>query len=507
MKLTALAAAAGAQVLQPAAQEVKITGITCDSRLVRAGDLFAALPGVKADGRAFARQAAEHGAAAILCEGSEPLTTLPQLVCADARLGLARAARAFHGCADRGMRMGAVTGTNGKSTTAYLVRHLMRSAGKRCGMLGTIKYDLGLEVIDAPLTTPESLDLHRHLRAMADSNCDAAFMEVSSHSLCQHRVAGISFCTAVFPNLTRDHLDYHRTMENYRAAKGILFRGLPSNAVAVLNLDDKLPEYRASELYASITPARVLGFTLDHAKAGKSGLFARIRKRTIHGTVFEIESPWGKREVNWPLVGAHNVENCLGALGAVVALGASFDQALTGLASFQGVPGRLESVGDGEARLPFRVLVDYAHTDDALRSVMSALNELQPTRLITVFGCGGDRDRTKRPLMGKAVEDLANIGVVTSDNPRSENPQAIIADIWKGIEKKQKFFVEPDRAKAIEMAIREARGGDVVLIAGKGHENYQICGQEKRHFSDVEQARAALARRFGAADGNLAAAG
>jgi len=507
MKLNALAAAAGARILQPAAQEVKITGISCDSRLVRAGDLFAALPGAKADGRAFARQAAECGAAAILCEGAEALTALPQLVCADARLGLARAARAFHGYADRGMRMGAVTGTNGKSTIAYLVRHLLRSAGRRCGMLGTIKYDLGLEVFDAPLTTPESLDLHRYLRAMADAGCEAAFMEVSSHSLCQHRVAGISFCTAVFTNLTRDHLDYHRTMENYREAKGILFRNLPRDAVAVLNLDDKLPTCKASGYYASITPARVLGFTLDPAKAGRSDLFGRIRKMTIHGTEFVIESPWGKREVNWRLVGAHNIENCLGALGAAVALGAKFDEAVASLASFPGVPGRLESVGDGEARLPFRVLVDYAHTDDALRSVMQALNELKPTRLITVFGCGGDRDRTKRPIMGKAVEDLANIGVVTSDNPRTENPQDIIADICKGIQKKEKFSVEPDRAKAIEMAIREARGGDVVLIAGKGHEDYQIFGHRKRPFSDVEQARAALARRFGSSGENYAAAG
>jgi len=505
MKLTALAAAAGAQISQPAAQELKITGIACDSRLVRAGDLFAALPGAKANGRAYARQAAECGAAAILCEGAEPLTALPQLVCADARLGLARAARAFHGYADRSMKMGAVTGTNGKSTIAYLVRHILRGAGKRCGMLGTIQYDLGLEVFDAPLTTPQSLDLHRYLRAMADSDCDAAFMEVSSHSLCQHRVAGISFCTAVFTNLTRDHLDYHRTMAQYMEAKGILFRGLPRDAVAVLNLDEKSSEYNASKFYASITPARVLGYSLDPAKAGQSGLFARIRKMTIHGTEFEVESPWGKREVHWGLVGAHNVENGLGALGAAVTLGVKLEQAIAGLATFPGVPGRLESVGDGS--MPFRVLVDYAHTDDALRSVMTALNQLKPTRLITVFGCGGDRDRTKRPIMGRTVEELANLGVVTSDNPRSENPQDIIADIWKGIEKKQKFIVEPDRAKAIEMAIREARGGDVVLIAGKGHEDYQIFGSEKRHFSDVEQAEAAIARRFGLPGESLAAAG
>lgn len=502
MKLEALAAAAGAQILQPAAQPVEVAGLCCDSRRVRAGDLFAALPGAKTDGRAFARQAAARRAAAILSEGVEPLTALPQLACRDARLSLARAARAFYGYADRQMKMGAVTGTNGKSTTAYLVRHLLRAAGLKCGMLGTIEYDLGLEVIEAPLTTPESVDLHRYLRAMADAGCQAAFMETSSHSLSQHRVAGISFAAAVFTNLTQDHLDYHRTMEQYRDAKAVLFRGLARDATAILNLDDE-----TSAHYARLTPAGVIGFTLNPKLAGRSNLYGRIRTMSIHGMNFEIQSPWGKRDVISSLVGAHNVQNCLGALAAAVLLGAPFDSAVAALASFPGVPGRLQSVGDSHGSVPFRVLVDYAHTDDALRNVMSALSQLHPTRLITVFGCGGNRDPLKRPKMGRAVEELANLGVLTSDNPRHEDPQAIIADVWQGIGDKQKFIVEPDRAKAIEMAVREARAGDVVLIAGKGHENYQICGDEKRPFSDVEQAAAALARRFGAPSARAAAAG
>ncbi|MCY3024414.1 MAG: UDP-N-acetylmuramoyl-L-alanyl-D-glutamate--2,6-diaminopimelate ligase [Planctomycetota bacterium] len=492
MRLEALASAAAARVIQPASQPVEVTGIACDSRAVKAGDLFAALPGSKLDGTAYARHAAERGAVALLCEQPEPLTTLPQIVCADARLALARAARAFYGYADRRMKLGAVTGTNGKTTTAYLVRHLLQSAGQRCGMLGTIEYDLGSSVIEAPLTTPESVDVHRYLRAMADAGCRAAFMETSSHSLHQHRVAGLAFAAAVFTNLTQDHLDYHRTMENYREAKGILFRDLAPDAIAVLNLDDP-----ASGCYTGLTRAQVLGFTLNPRLSNGSILSGQIYSMDIRGTYFRIASPWGEREVTWGLVGAHNVQNCLGAVGAAVSLGLSFDAAVGGLASFRGVPGRLQSVGDGSTRLPFRVLVDYAHTDDALRSVMRALHELRPARLITVFGCGGDRDRGKRPKMGKAVEELANLGVVTSDNPRTEDPQAIIADIWQGIQEKQKFIVEPDRARAIEMAIREARPGDVVLIAGKGHENYQIFGREKRHFSDVEQAAAALERRFG----------
>lgn len=501
MRLEALAVSTSAKIVQATEAPVDITGVSCDSRIVKAGDLFAALPGTKVDGAVYARQAAERGAAAILCEKPEPLTHLPQLVCGDARLGLAQAARAFYGFPDRRMKLGAVTGTNGKSTTAYLVRHLMRSAGKRCGMLGTIEYDLGAETIDAPLTTPESLDLYRYLRAMADAKCHAAFMETSSHSLCQNRVAGIDFGVGVFTNLTQDHLDYHRTMEEYRDAKAILFKNLFANAVAVMNMDDA-----ASAYYAANTKAKVLGFTLDPGRKDAE-LCGRIRSMDIRGTRFQIDSPWGKRQVIWGLVGAHNVQNCLGALGAAVSLGISFDDAIAGLSSFVGVPGRLESVGDNHGAVPFRVLVDYAHTDDALRSVMRALRELKPTRLITVFGCGGDRDRTKRPKMARAVEEMADLGIITSDNPRTEEAHGIIADIWTGIKKESKFIVEADRAKAIDLAIKEARVGDVVLIAGKGHENYQIFGKEKRHFSDVEEASAAIERRFGPGKGQYAAAG
>jgi UDP-N-acetylmuramoyl-L-alanyl-D-glutamate--2,6-diaminopimelate ligase len=491
MRLEALAVSISAKIIQSTDAPVDITGVSCDSRNVKPGDLFAALPGTKVDGAVYAKQAAEKGAAAILSEKSEPLTNLPQLVCGDARMGLAQAARAFYGFPDRRMKLGAVTGTNGKSTTAYLVRHLMRSANKRCGMLGTIEYDLGSETIEAPLTTPESLDLYRYLRTMADANCHAAFMETSSHSLCQNRVAGIDFACGVFTNLTQDHLDYHRTMDEYREAKAILFKNLSADAVAVLNMDDPASQYMATN-----TKAKVLGFSLD-PKMNGAELCGRIRSMDIRGTRFQIDSPWGKRQVVWGLVGAHNVQNCLGALGAAVALGISFDDAIAGLSSFVGVPGRLESVGDNHGAVPFRVLVDYAHTDDALRSVMRALRELKPTRLISVFGCGGDRDRTKRPKMARAVEEMADIGIITSDNPRTEDSHAIIADIWKGIQKENKFLVEADRAKAIDLAIKEARVGDVVLIAGKGHENYQIFGKEKRHFSDVEEANAAIERRFG----------
>jgi len=488
MNLEKLASAASAQLLNAPAPPIEISGLSCDSRAVKPGHLFAALPGLKVDGSVYAKQAAEKGAAAILTDRSDVLTGLPQLVCADARLGMALAAREFHGRADQRMRLGAVTGTNGKSTTAYLVRHLMRKAGRKCGMLGTIEYDLGAESIEAPLTTPESIDLHAYLRRMADSGCHSAFMEASSHSLCQHRVAGLDFSVGIFTNLTQDHLDYHRTMDEYRDAKGILFRNLSKDAMAVINMDDPAAHY-----FSKITKARVIGFTLNPST--HADIRGAIRSMDIHGTRFQIDSPWGKRQVSWGLVGAHNVQNCLGAIAAAIGLGLTFDEAIGGLAVFPGVPGRLESVD--RQGVPFRVLVDYAHTDDALRSVMRALRELRPSRLITVFGCGGDRDRTKRPKMARAVEEMADLGVITSDNPRTEDPQAIIADICGGVNRHQKFIVEADRAKAIDMAIREARVGDVVLIAGKGHENYQIFGKEKRHFSDTEEANAAMVRRFG----------
>ncbi|MFH0939134.1 MAG: UDP-N-acetylmuramoyl-L-alanyl-D-glutamate--2,6-diaminopimelate ligase, partial [Planctomycetota bacterium] len=347
---------------------------------------------------------------------------------------------------------------------------------------------------EAPLTTPESVDLHRYLRTMTNAGCGVAMMETSSHALCQQRVADIDFTVAIFTNLTQDHLDYHRTMEAYRDAKGTLFGNLSAHAVAVLNLDDE-----AGVHYAQHTRAKVLGFSMATAASDRRScsaeLFGRIRRMDIHGTCFELESPWGKREVIWNLVGAHNVQNCLGAMAAAVSLGVSFDQAVSGVTSFPGVPGRLEAVSDPTGKLPFRVLVDYAHTDDALRRVLSALRQLNPSRLIAVFGCGGDRDHGKRPKMARVVEELADLGVITSDNPRTEDPQAIIAEICQGIHNEQKFIVDADRTRAIDLAIREARSGDVVLIAGKGHENYQICGSEKRHFSDMEQALAAIQRR------------
>lgn len=487
------------QAIQPIAflqmnEDVEITGIALDSRRVARGDLFAALSGTKADGGTFARQAAEQGAAAILTEHANPLTDLPQLVVKDARHAATAAARTLYANPDRELQMGAITGTNGKTTTAFLVRHVLGAAGIRCGLFGTIEYDLGTRRVSAPMTTPDAPELFAGLKTMRESGCKACILEASSHSLCQHRLDGIEFHAAGFTNLTQDHLDYHRTMQEYREAKAILFRNLSTSAIAAINMDDPAGLY-----YAKLTRARVVGFSQKGHR--KAELRVKVKSMDIHGTRFFLESPWGKRELRWGLIGEHNLQNALVSIGLSLALADasthtfSFDRALGALEKFPGVPGRLEAVGDGLA--PFRVLVDYAHTDDALRNVLTALRQLRPSRIIVAFGCGGDRDKTKRPKMGRVAEELADMGILTSDNPRSEDPRTILAEIYSGIQKRAKFSVEEDRAKAIELAIREARSGDVVLIAGKGHEDYQIIGSEKRHFDDREQARCAMQRRFG----------
>jgi len=494
MRLVQIVDAVRPRTVLQARDEVNISGVALDSRLVDRGALFAALSGARTDGADYARQAEARGAAAILTEHSSPLTGLPQLVVDDARKALALAARTFYDHPDRELRMGAVTGTNGKSTTAYLVRHILSTTGLRCGLMGTIEYDLGSKQIPAPMTTPDAPELFGGLRSMQEAGCEACVLEASSHSLCQHRLEGIEFDAAGFTNLTQDHLDFHRTMQEYREAKAMLFLRLPAKATAVLNMDDDAGRY-----YAKQTRAAVVGYSLKGSR--RAELRARVKSMDIHGTRFFLESPWGKRELEWKLVGEHNLQNALVAIGMALAMGEgaghtfSFDRVLSALEDFPGVPGRLESVGDGLA--PFRVLVDYAHTDDALRNVLTALRQLRPSRMLVVFGCGGDRDKTKRPKMGRVAEELADLGILTSDNPRTENPRTILAEVYAGIQNRGKFSVEEDRAKAIGLAIREARAGDVVLIAGKGHEDYQVVGTEKRHFDDRKEALAALKKRFG----------
>ncbi len=461
-----------------------ITGLAVDSRRVGPGALFAALPGRKRDGGEFLREAVARGAAAALVAAEVPGLMIPQVVCVEPRQALAEVAAAFYGQPDRQVRLAGVTGTNGKTTIAYLLAHLLRRSGVACGLLGTIVYDTGAGARPAPLTTPESVDFSALLAEMAQNGLAAAAVEVSSHALVQYRTWPHRLAVGIFTNLTRDHLDYHGDLDTYAAAKRLLFERLDAEATAVVNVDDPRGEYMAAG-----TKTRVLRYGFS---AAPGGVRADAAEYSLAGTDFTLDLGGARARAHTPLVGRHNVANCLAAVAATWSgWGLTLEQLLVGLADFPGVPGRLERVGGGEVA----VFVDYAHTDDALRNVLSVLKPLTPGKLWCVFGCGGDRDRGKRPLMARAVEEFAAEIVVTADNPRTEDPAAIVRDILPGFSAGARYRVIHDRRRAVAEAVGCAAPGDVVLIAGKGHEDYQIIGEVKHHLDDRELAREALAAR------------
>jgi UDP-N-acetylmuramoyl-L-alanyl-D-glutamate--2,6-diaminopimelate ligase len=467
-----------------------VTGVSYDSRTVRAGQVFVALRGQHADGTAFARQAIERGAAAIVSEQPAPEgVRVPWAMVEDARLALAVVAAAFYRDPSREMQVIGITGTNGKTTTAYLVASIFEAAGIRCGLLGTVAYRIGDVVHEATRTTPEAPEVQALLRQMIDEGCGACAMEVSSHALSLRRVDGMTFAAGVFTNLTRDHLDFHADMDEYFRAKRRLFEMLPREAPSLLNLDDPRgsalidaggrPVTYAIGRAADITPGP-LSFSLD-------------------GLTFDVRTPRGTLHVRSTLVGRPNVYNILAAVSAATALDLPFDAIERGVQALAGVPGRFEMVSGKKDEVT--VVVDYAHTDDALRNLLETARPLARGRLITVFGCGGDRDRTKRPLMGAVAGRLSDLIVITSDNPRSEDPSRIIEEIQRGItadtrkDAGQRLLTIVDRGAAIARAIELARPGDLVLIAGKGHEKYQVIGDRVLPFDDVAVAREALSRR------------
>jgi UDP-N-acetylmuramoyl-L-alanyl-D-glutamate--2,6-diaminopimelate ligase len=472
---------------------VDVTTVTHDSRTVTAGAVFVALKGVQADGTAFARQAMERGAVAIVSEQPPPSgVDTGWIVVSDARLALALLAAAVYGHPSDDMRVVGITGTNGKTTTAYLVASIFESAGVRCGILGTVAYRLGpgeADAREATRTTPEAPDVQRMLREMVDRGCGACAMEVSSHALSLRRVDGMTFAAGVFTNLTRDHLDFHADMEDYFRAKRRLFEMLPAGAPSLLNADDPRGEALAGAggrpvTYAINKPADItpgpLSFSLD-------------------GLRFDIRTPRGTVHVRSKLVGRPNVYNILAAVSTATALDVPFDAIERGVQQLDGVPGRFQLVSG--AKDDVTVVVDYAHTDDALRNLLETARPLAGGRLITVFGCGGDRDRTKRPLMGAVAGRLSDVIVITSDNPRSEDPMRIIEEIQRGITPdtkkagEQRQIAIVDRRAAIVKAIELARPGDLVLVAGKGHEKYQVIGDRVLPFDDVAVAREALGGR------------
>ena len=477
-------------VLRAEAAAGAVAGVAYDSRAVTPGQVFVALKGQHADGTTFAHQAIDRGAAAVVSEEAAPGGVhVPWAIVRDARLALAALAAAFYRDPSREMRVIGITGTNGKTTTAYLVASIFDAAGIRCGILGTVGYRIGDEVREATRTTPEAPEVQALLREMVDQQCGACAMEVSSHALSLHRVAGITFAAGIFTNLTRDHLDFHADMDDYFRAKRRLFEMLPRDAPSLINLDDPRgaslvdaggrPVTYAINRAADVTPGP-LSFSLD-------------------GLSFDVRTPRGTLHVTSKLVGRPNVFNILAAVSAATALDVPFDAIEQGLRSLDGVPGRFQVVSD--ARDEVTVVVDYAHTDDALRNLLETARPLAPGRLITLFGCGGDRDRTKRPLMGAVAGRLSDLIVITSDNPRSEDPNRIIEEVQRGItpdtrrDSAQGVLTIVDRRAAIAKAIELARSGDVVLVAGKGHEKYQVIGDRALPFDDVAVAREALARR------------
>jgi UDP-N-acetylmuramoyl-L-alanyl-D-glutamate--2,6-diaminopimelate ligase len=470
--------------------------VTHDSRAVEPGWVFVAIRGAKTDAHRFIPQVCERGAVAVISELASRETdvdtaALAWIQVSDARVALARAAAAIHGDPSHKLKLVGVTGTNGKTTTAHLIDSIIRAAEGTSAMFGTIQHRVGEQAAAAHHTTPEAADIQRMLAEALAAGCHSAVMEVSSHAIELHRADALKFAVAVFSNLTRDHLDYHQTMESYFAAKAKLFNGTldPQLGASVINVDD---EY-GRRLMASARGRRITyGFSPEaDVRTDRFDLSPR-------GLAYTATTPAGQIDITSPLVGRFHVYNTLAAIGAGLALGASLEAIARGIRDCRTVAGRFEQVVIEGGREPgFAVIIDYAHTDDALRNVLQTAREVAGRgRVITVFGCGGDRDRTKRAPMGEIAATLSDVAIVTSDNPRTEEPLAIIADIEVGLQKAGRDYVKlPDRREAIFRAIHEARDGDVVVIAGKGHETYQILGERTIHFDDKEVAREAMMSR------------
>lgn len=491
MELVRLLGALGQAVLRGGeGARVDVRGLAYDSRRVSPGDLFVAIEGYTTDGHRFVGEACERGAAAVVARKPvEVPEGVPLIVVPDTRAALSRLSAEFFGRPSEGLTVVGVTGTNGKTTTTYLIHSILARAERAPALLSTVEERLGPERRAARWTTPESLELQAFLAEALRRGHRTVVMEVSSQGLVGRRTDDVRFGAAVFTNLAPEHLDFHKTMAAYGEAKALLFRGLSQEAVAVLNADDPF-----SRRLAALTPARVVTYG-TRAPAEVRGEVLEVGPS---GSRFLLEAGGERNELHTPLLGRHNVANCVAAAAAAWALGVKWEAIAAGIEALESVPGRLERVDVGQ---PFTVLVDYAHTDHALKNVLKAARELTEARVLVVFGCGGDRDRSKRPRMGAAAADLADEVWVTSDNPRSEDPEGIISEILEGIEDRRGVHVEPDRARAIAQALSAARPGDLVLIAGKGHETYQIVGAERRPFDDRVAAVQALRRQAAPAGG------
>ena len=471
---------AGVALTERRAGDVECSGICYDTRTMEPGCLFVALPGYKTDGHKYIAQALEQGAAAVLCQ-HPPEGEGPWLVTPDARAALAAVSANWFGHPARDLTLLAVTGTNGKTTTTYLLKAMLEGVlGARVGLIGTNQNMVGEEVLPAHRTTPESYEVQQLLREMADAGCTHVVMEASSHALVLHRLDGLRFRAGIFTNLTQDHLDFHGTMEAYRDAKGLLFR---QSDTAVLNLDDEAGRY-----FARTVAVPRLTYSERRDEADLTAKNLRLFPDRVE---FEAVAAGAISRVRLPIPGGFTVYNALGVLTCGLALGLPLADCADALAKAPGVKGRIEVV---PVPADFAVIIDYAHTPDALENILTTVRDFTAGRVICLFGCGGDRDRTKRPQMGAIAGSLADVAVVTSDNPRTEEPEAIIRDILPGLEgTAAEVVVEPDRRAAIRRALSLAKSGDTVVLAGKGHETYQEVGTQVLHLDEREEVAAYFA--------------
>jgi UDP-N-acetylmuramoyl-L-alanyl-D-glutamate--2,6-diaminopimelate ligase len=466
--------------------EVHVNTVVYDSRKVQRGDLFVAIRGTSTDGHQHIKDAISRGAKVVVLEDDDILADayfmhegVVKIVVGNSRRALALIARNFYGNPSSKLTLIGVTGTNGKTTTTHLLKTILEKNGEKVGLIGTISYIVGKKEIPAVQTTPESLELNQYLAEMVQDGCTAAVMEVSSHSLVQYRVFGLTFHAGVFTNLTQDHLDFHKTMEQYATAKKRLFDMLDSSTIAAVNADDPEAGYMISS-----TQAKVMTYG--------TGELVDVRAMDIQlgmeATSYTVRLEHGSMAIVSSLIGRFNIANTLAAFATGIGLGITPAVIKRGIESQKAVRGRFERLTTPQG---WTAIIDYAHTPDALEKCLLTIHDILPadrtSHIITVFGAGGDRDRTKRPIMGKIAVELSDIVIVTSDNPRTENPEAIIDDIFSGIPPGKKVVREPDRKHAIEMALSQAQPGDVILLAGKGHENYQVIGREKIHFDDREE--------------------
>jgi UDP-N-acetylmuramoyl-L-alanyl-D-glutamate--2,6-diaminopimelate ligase len=452
--------------------------IRTDSRKVESGDIFIALPGTEFDGHDFIDQAIEQGAKFIVTQKPSSNNAVESIIVSDTTHAAALLAQTSrHNPASKLINL-AVTGTNGKTTVAFLIQSIINTSGQKCGLIGTVLYDVGSGIYTSDMTTPDCLDIAEKQAQMVASGLKYMAIEASSHALKQNRLDAIEFKAAAFTNLAGDHLDYHKTKEDYLLSKATLFTKLGADACAILNKES--PE--AKEI-AKNTKAQILWYAIDEP----ADIIARTKTMDADNTIFELEYKDQIQQIQTSLTGRYNIANCLAAAGLTLAAGFDLNQIAQGLAVIKTIPGRLERI-DAPG---FSVFVDYAHTDDALEKVLQALKPLCSGKLIALFGCGGDRDKTKRPRMAKVTEQFADLIIVTSDNPRTEDPVKIIDDIIAGFENPDahNITVEPDRKEAIRLSISKAKPNDIVLIAGKGHETYQIIGKQKFDFNDKTIAR------------------